>query len=117
MPHRKEWFRKQNSLAIADLGQRYTPELNLKLPISDIFNGVDRNELFQQNFNDIWCELSRSARTLLNQLKAEYVDSNVSAIEQSLCQLTEILDIYRPIGIVQFPILDAVKLLDTIFIF
>ena len=110
-----DWFRKQNSLAIADLGQRYTPELNLKLPISDIFNGVDRNELFQQNFNDIWCELSRSARTLLNQLKAEYVDSNVSAIEQSLCQLTEILDIYRPIGIVQFPILDAVKLLDTIF--
>lgn len=109
-----EWFHKQNSLAIADLGQRYTPELNLKLPISDIFNGIDRNELFQQNFNDIWGQLSQSARTLLNLLKAEHVDINVSVIEQNLCQLAEICDIYKPVGIVQFPIFDAVKLLDTI---
>ncbi|MCV5632573.1 hypothetical protein OFN23_30965, partial [Escherichia coli] len=37
-----DWLNEKNSQAIADLGGRYTPELNVKLEIAEIFDGLGR---------------------------------------------------------------------------
>lgn len=42
----KEWFTKQCSDAILDLGKRYTPELNFELEVAEIFEGIGRTSLF-----------------------------------------------------------------------
>lgn len=44
-----QWFKKQNELAISDLGARYTPELNFELDISRVFEGIGRTERFKDN--------------------------------------------------------------------
>lgn len=41
-----EDFDKQNKKAIDELGARYTPELNVKLEISNVFDGLSRNDQF-----------------------------------------------------------------------
>jgi len=47
------WFKEQNELAIADLGSRYTSELNVKLNLAKTFDGISRNYSFKQRFTKI----------------------------------------------------------------
>lgn len=42
----EDWLNQRNRQAIADLGGRYTPELNAKLEISSIFEGLGRTDSF-----------------------------------------------------------------------
>jgi len=47
-----DWFIKNVTKSIHDLGTRYTPELNVELDISKIFDGIARNEWVFKDFND-----------------------------------------------------------------
>lgn len=44
------WLNKINREAIADLGVRYTPKLNIKLDIAKIFDGIGRTQVFIDKF-------------------------------------------------------------------
>ncbi len=44
----ENWFRDQCKFSIDDLGKRYTPELNVKLEVSEIFEGLGRTEDFKR---------------------------------------------------------------------
>lgn len=46
-----DWLNKKNQEAIADLGGRYTPKLNVKLEISKIFEGLGRTKHFEEIFH------------------------------------------------------------------
>lgn len=43
-----EWFEEQTEFAIADLGRRYTQELNVELEIAQVFNGLARDKKFEK---------------------------------------------------------------------
>ena len=45
-----DWFNNINNKSIADLGVRYTPELNVELDIAKIFDGLLRNSRFNDLF-------------------------------------------------------------------
>ncbi|RJL37288.1 AVAST type 2 anti-phage system protein Avs2 [Pectobacterium carotovorum] len=45
-----DWLNRRNREAVADLGGRYTPELNVKLEVSKIFEGIGRTQLFSDLF-------------------------------------------------------------------
>ncbi len=45
------WFKKQNNSKIKNLGARYTPEINVELDITYIFDGLYLNEKFKENIN------------------------------------------------------------------
>lgn len=45
-----DWLNENNRQAIADLGGRYTPELNVKLEIARIFDGLGRTNTFSEIF-------------------------------------------------------------------
>ena len=45
-----DWLNRKNREAIADLGGRYTPELNVKLEISEAFEGIGRTQEFSSIF-------------------------------------------------------------------
>ena len=49
----KEWFTDQCKSSIYDLGKRYTPELNMNLDISEIFDGLGRTESFERKIKKI----------------------------------------------------------------
>ena len=42
-----DWFRRSVAAATEDVGPRYTPELNIELPIASVFEGLGRTGLFQ----------------------------------------------------------------------
>lgn len=45
-------FEDQNKKAINALGTRYTPELNIELEISKVFDGLSRNARFEERFKN-----------------------------------------------------------------
>ncbi|MDQ3682791.1 MAG: ATP-binding protein, partial [Bacteroidota bacterium] len=52
-PH-TDWFLQQCRSSIHDLGKRYTPELNVKLEISEIFEGLGRTETFKRKVTQLF---------------------------------------------------------------
>lgn len=45
-----EWFEEQNRIAIRNLGDRYIPEINVNLEISNVFEGISRSVVFKERF-------------------------------------------------------------------
>ncbi|MBV1952340.1 MAG: hypothetical protein KUG64_09140 [Cycloclasticus sp.] len=45
-----DWLNEKNRQAIADLGGRYTPELNVELEIEKVFEGLGRTQAFSDMF-------------------------------------------------------------------
>ncbi|MBR6363079.1 MAG: hypothetical protein IKR88_07360 [Bacteroidales bacterium] len=53
-------FELQPQKAIADLGTRYTPELNVELDIAKTFDGLSRNVNFEKRFRDCFQEFKNA---------------------------------------------------------
>jgi hypothetical protein len=49
-----EWCKEQTELSITELGKRYTPELNVKLEVSKIFDGIARDEKFDKQISALF---------------------------------------------------------------
>ena len=43
----RAWFEERLAVAVADAGARYKPELNIDLPIAQVFSGLGRDASFQ----------------------------------------------------------------------
>lgn len=48
----REWFNRHNTRQIKNLGDRYLPDLNIKLGLSNVFNGMSRNNDFQKHLTN-----------------------------------------------------------------
>ena len=64
-----DWFKRKNEKSIADLGVRYTPELNIELDIAKIFDGLLRNERFYSAFYSNLDDLLIAAKNVLKYCK------------------------------------------------
>lgn len=93
-----DWLNRKNKEAIADLGGRYTPKLNVKLEISKVFEGIGRTKTFNdmfykyidnflikgnnlQNCDEISEELSLIAKSLTN-ISTLYLEIDFSSLSQ-----------------------------------
>ena len=60
----KGWFENKLEAAVDEAGTRYTPEVNVELPVGFAFEGLGRTERFAERFTDTVAEVGRSARHL-----------------------------------------------------
>ncbi len=56
-----EWFKNRLKSAIADAGERYTPELHVDLPISQSFDALGLGPGFYDRLNELYVELRECA--------------------------------------------------------
>ncbi len=87
-----DWLNEKNSQAIADLGGRYTPELNVKLEIAEIFDGLGRTNDFSKIF---YSHIDSFLVTGKKLHSCDVISSELFEINQSL---KEISDIYQEIN-------------------
>jgi hypothetical protein len=64
-----EWFEEQNRIAIKNLGDRYLPEINVTLEVNNVFDGIARNDVFENRF----ILYANEALISLNNIKDEEV--------------------------------------------
>jgi hypothetical protein len=64
----QNWFTEQCKSSIDDLGKRYTPELNVSLEVSEIFEGLGRTEEFKRKSTKLFDQfLIKGKKILKNQ--------------------------------------------------
>ena len=85
-----KWIQDKNKLAIADLGARYTPEINVELEIVENFNAISRNNTFKEQVDTIYHEFMVNFRKLLNRHKIdEKLIQNFDELNKSLIDFEE----------------------------
>ena len=58
------WFREKLDVAIKAAGPRYTPEVNVELPVGLAFEGLGRTKAFGERLADVVADVASAARSL-----------------------------------------------------
>jgi len=73
-------------------GARYTPELNVGLPISEIFDGISRTENFYATIREKYGELFREFRYVTSKYKNNELQKNYDQIKKYIESLFNVLE-------------------------
>jgi hypothetical protein len=105
----QEWLNKRCKEAVADLGGRYTPELNLKLEIAEIFEGIGRTERFSIAAYEAFDKFLIHGNKLRSQ---DAVKEPLRIISQQLQDISRLYGLTDFTGVDVIPVNDFVELLD-----
>ena len=53
------WFQRHLDKVIASVGPRFTPELNVQLPLSAVFEGLSRSPAFFERFQEVYGDIGK----------------------------------------------------------
>jgi hypothetical protein len=107
-----KWFFEQADFSIDELGERYTPKINMKLEISRIFDAVARDEKFEKQITTIFDTLfvnSKKVNTFGKEMKNQFL--------QLKGNLDELYNKFRECnfkGVDALPFIEFGNLLDSI---
>lgn len=73
-------------------GARYTPELNVNLPISEIFDGISRTENFYATIREKYGELFREFRHVTSKYKNNELQKKYDRIKKDIKSLFKVLE-------------------------
>jgi len=96
----KDWYKKHLIRIKQKAGARYTPELNIDLPISKIFDGISRTETFYTEIREKYGELLREFRYLtpkFEDIQLQNTYDEVKKQAQSLFKLIEKIKEYNTV--------------------
>ncbi|WP_425422210.1 AVAST type 2 anti-phage system protein Avs2 [Phaeodactylibacter xiamenensis] len=100
----ENWFIEQCKSSIDDLGKRYTPELNVKLEISEIFEGLGRTEQFKRKVTKQFDQfLIKGKKVLKNQPE---VKESLESLENAFDELQNLFHNTDFLGTAPIPIND-----------
>lgn len=106
------WFKEQNDLAIADLGKRYTPELNVKLEIAQIFSGCNRDDTFTKKLQNILDEYITSGNKIIR--GGIDVTEFIPQLTAKLRYLQNLFENINIKGTERIPIIEILNILNAI---
>jgi hypothetical protein len=107
-----EWLNKQCISAINDLDNRYTPELNFKLEVSNIFEGLGRTEIFKSIFTKQLDEFLIKGRKVLR--KDDDVKNLIKPLEDCFNDLIKLHSTINFCSIQKIPIQEIDKYINSI---
>jgi hypothetical protein len=88
----KEWFRQQFERTKENAGPRYTPELNVDLPIAEIFEGLSRSDDFKSKIATLRAKLARKSRIGVSEHEKFLISPN-QALNESMSKLFSRIDL------------------------
>ncbi len=107
----QDWFKEQCKSSIDDLGKRYTPELNVKLEISEIFEGLGRTEQFKRKVTKQFDQfLIKGKKVLKNQPE---VKESLESLEITFDELQNLFHNNDFLGTAPIPINEFDDLLNN----
>lgn len=89
-----EWFRNRAEEAIANVGPRYTPELDVQLPIAMLFDGLARTAAFFDRVKRLLSEVKKHHPNQVN----EHVREKAEQLNVIVRYLIDTLNVITPEG-------------------
>ncbi|MBT2765917.1 ATP-binding protein [Paenibacillus sp. ISL-20] len=75
-----EWFKNNVEYSIANLGERYTPELNVELEVSKAFDFMSRNESFRNSIKQTYHVFLLALNKAINQLSKLPLENDIQKL-------------------------------------
>jgi len=91
----KKWQKSHLKKIKERAGTRYTPELNVNLPIADIFDGISRTEKFYISIRKHYGKLNREFGRVSQKYENEEIQKTYKAFRGEISQLSKLLDILK----------------------
>ena len=88
----KNWYKKHLVQIKKKAGARYTPELNVNLPISEIFDGISRTEKFYTTIRINYGELLRQFRHISTKYVKNELQKNYDQIKKEIDALFKLIE-------------------------
>jgi len=85
------WFKNKLDEAIAIVGPRYTPELNVELPIANLFDGLGRTSEFYNRAESFYGSIKRAYSNIKSLKNAEIIENNIKPLYTLIVQIILIL--------------------------
>ncbi len=90
--NKKDWYEKHLAQIKQKAGARYTPELNVNLPISEIFDGISKTEKFYTTIRENYGELLRDFRYVTSKYEKNELQKNYDQIKKEIEALFKIIE-------------------------
>jgi len=81
------WFQRRLEESLASVGPRYTPELNVELPISDLFDGIARSQDLYARFQERYGNVGKALMKASSRDMGEDFHDKMTAFKKQLDQL------------------------------
>ena len=101
-----DWFENQNTVQIRNLGDRYLPELNIRLELSNVFDGLNRSISFFER-------LREKTDDFLIKLKKLYIDE-ISELADSIRDIISCFDVNQIQNFLDFEIIQKCEEIESI---
>ena len=86
------WFNEKIEENITAVGPRYTPELNIELPISRLFDGLGRTSRFYTKMKVLYGKLNRAYQRTRSRKGIVPIKDQFESIEKQIIQLLSLLN-------------------------
>lgn len=86
------WFENHLKESIANVGPRYTPELNVELTIARLFDGLGRTSEFYNRIKVLYGKIKRAFSNTLRDKIKEFAGSQFESLRENTNQLLPILE-------------------------
>ena len=106
----QDWFQEQCKSSIHDLGKRYTPELNVKLEVSEIFEGMGRTEEFKRKVTKLFDQFLIKGKKILKDQPE--VKESLESLEKAFDGLQTLFHKIEFLGTISLPIDEFQSLLN-----
>lgn len=106
-----EWFKEYLDIATSNLGERYTPHLNVKLKIAKMFDGVARDEKLEEQFRENLHEFLIKLKNNKLRIDDEVIKENKKGLQENIGVL---VDQYNKIPFDNVDLIDYDTILEII---
>lgn len=84
-----QWFERRLEEALASVGPRYTPELNVKLPISGLFDGLARSQQFFIKYQKAYGDIGKGLQGVAFKNNGKDIDATFTVLRNHLENLVK----------------------------
>lgn len=94
----KEWLNNHYNDIKNKAGKRYTPELNVELPISEIFDGLGRTKVFYTTVQSHYGKLLKNFKSVTTTYKNKKTQRTFDSFARNIRELLDILGTVKKRG-------------------
>lgn len=87
-----QWFENRISETVANAGARYTPELNVELPIAHLFHGLGRTSEFYDRLKVLYGNIKKSYSKAKSKKVEKFAENEFGSLRDSVNLLLSILE-------------------------
>jgi hypothetical protein len=88
----QQWFQNRIEEAIANVGPRYSPELNVELPIARLFDGLGRTSAFYDRTKVLYGKIERAYTKAQLRKAEEFAQDEFDSLRECTSELWPVLE-------------------------